>query len=119
MSKADKRENIIMVDRAVVFSTCRCNDRLSFRSPVSHSRLKEVQFLPGNNLNSSQFFLHSGLDGDQDKPHGGDHAKNESTPNSHHRPVLCASVGSQCICTHDRIRTGKGVAQSSQEYSCC
>jgi hypothetical protein len=56
MSKADKRENIIMVDRAVVFSTCRCNDRLSFRSPVSHSRLKEVQFLPGNNLNSSQFF---------------------------------------------------------------
>jgi hypothetical protein len=42
MSKADKRENIIMVDRTVAILTFPCNDLLSFRSPVNLSHLREV-----------------------------------------------------------------------------
>ncbi len=87
MSKADKRENIIMVNLFSLLSSCfssRCPQIAS--EPLTFERGKHLHLIQ---LRVFLRTLHSGLDGNQDEQHGYHHTQDELSADTHHRPVLC------------------------------
>ena len=61
----------------------------------------------------------SGLDGNQDQPHGGHYSQDESPANTHRRQILCSSLRSGSSQPWNRLCGCKRSAQSTQSVATC